>query len=459
MSRSLAVVPTLVAAVALALATTAATATAATPKPGAFSGALGVTVPKGATADVRAIDRATGAVAATATVSRKGTFSLTLPAGAYTVIGTVVPKGGKATRIVTAVSLKAGQKRTKADLKRAKRSKAKAKSKAKQKAKAAYVQERGQVTPGRVAAGIHAFTGNATGDWAFIQKGIQGLLSADVAAATERCPVAILEIERRADVLKELELQQSRYVDPSTRVTRNFILEDVRVSGSVLQVDADHVTVTATLTDAKTGKAIAQVTENVDRAHVFDQLETFAKNIGKELCTLHDAYDVALNLSANGKFATHDARGTFSGALLAQRTSAPGVVPVVSTGSAPFAWTGLTCAMKVTNTLCYDLVAPTVAWHATVDTTKDGLTVTWGTDGKDMATGTFDVQPDDADDPDPPPVPGEGLVYAIGAAPQSFTLPYAGGTQAIAGGVTEGGDGFTTTGTITVTPAGFTAEP
>jgi hypothetical protein len=448
------------AALALALGATTATASAA-PKPGTFSGTLGVTVPKGADASVRAVDRATGALAGTASVSRQGAFMLKLPAGAYTVIGTVVPKRGKATRIVSAVSLKAGQKRAKADLKRSKKTKAKKKSKSKAnpKAKRAYVQEHGQVTPGNVAAGIHAFTGNATGEWIYIQKGLQSLLTTDVLIAVEDCPVTIVEVERRADIIKELEFQQSKYVDPSTRVTRNFILEDVQVSGSVLQVDADHVTVTATITDNKTGKHIAQVTENVDSGHVFDQLQTFAENIGKELCTLHDTYDVALNLNANGTFATHNATGAFAGTLLAKRTSAPGTVPVVSTGSAPFAWTGLTCAMKIPITLCYGLIAPPVAWHATVTTSKDQLQVAWGIDGKDMATATFDVQPEDPADYDPPPIPGEPLVFSAGAAPQSFTLPYTGGPQAISGGITEGGDGFTTSGTITVTPAGYTAEP
>lgn len=457
MSRSLASVLTLLAVALAATPAATATAVAATPKPGSFSGALGVTVPKGAAAEVRAIDRVTGAVAGTASVSRTGAFTLRLPAGAYTVIGTVLPKKGPATRIVSAVSLKAGQKRTKADLKHSKRTKVK--SKTKKKAKASYVQELGQVTPGTVAAGIHAFTGNATGEWANVQKGLQSLLSASVAEAVAKCPVAIVEIERRADILKELEFQKSKYVDPSTRVTRNFIVEDVQVSGSVVQVDADHAVVTATITDNKTGKAIAQVTENVDADHVFEKLQDFADNIGKELCTLHDTYDVTLNLNANGNFATHAATGAFSGTLLAKRTSAPGVVPVVSTASAPFAWTGLTCTMKIGSTLCYALIAPAVAWHATINTTKDALQVQWEIDGKDLATGTFDVQPSGPDDPDPPPVPGVGLVYSIGAAPQSFTLPYAGGTQAISGAVTEGGDGFTTTGTITVTPVGYTAEP
>jgi len=36
----------------------------------------------------------------------------------------------------------------------------------------------------------------------------------------------------------------------------------------------------------------------------------------------------------------------------------------------------------------------------------------------------------------------------------SFTVPYAGGTQAITGGLSDGGDGFFNTGSMTVKPSG-----
>jgi hypothetical protein len=39
----------------------------------------------------------------------------------------------------------------------------------------------------------------------------------------------------------------------------------------------------------------------------------------------------------------------------------------------------------------------------------------------------------------------------MGMTPRSFELPATGGTQALSGSVTDGGDGFFTDGTLTVT--------
>jgi len=51
-------------AVVLALAAPVATTAHAAARPGTFAGSLGIKVPKGAHADVRAVERATGIVAA-----------------------------------------------------------------------------------------------------------------------------------------------------------------------------------------------------------------------------------------------------------------------------------------------------------------------------------------------------------------------------------------------------------
>ena len=42
----------------------------------------------------------------------------------------------------------------------------------------------------------------------------------DVMNARSDCGTTLIEVERRAELLKELEFQQSPYVDPSTRAAR-----------------------------------------------------------------------------------------------------------------------------------------------------------------------------------------------------------------------------------------------
>ena len=53
--------------------------------------------------------------------------------------------------------------------------------------------------------------------------------------------------------------------------------------------------------------------------------------------------------------------------------------------------------------------------------------------------------------PDAPPIPGQPGPALIGTEPRDFELPLAGGTQPFSGGFKDGGDGWTNTGSITVT--------
>ena len=80
-------------------------------EPGVFAGTLGVTVPKGGHATVRAVEVAGGTVVGAKDVGRSGAFSLRLPAGAYVVRGVVVPRRGAVVTKAIAVSLKPGQRR------------------------------------------------------------------------------------------------------------------------------------------------------------------------------------------------------------------------------------------------------------------------------------------------------------------------------------------------------------
>ena len=113
------------------------TATDASAKPGIFAGTLGIKVPRGAEADIRAVDRATGTVAAARPVGRPARFSLSLRPGTYLVVGTVVTKSGKLVQKRIGVSLRSGQKRKRTSLKARRRKGRRARP------RAAFVQERG----------------------------------------------------------------------------------------------------------------------------------------------------------------------------------------------------------------------------------------------------------------------------------------------------------------------------
>jgi hypothetical protein len=434
-------------AVVLAVAALPATTAHAAAKPGTFAGSLGVKVPKGAQADVRAIDRATGVIAAVRTVGRAGRFSLSLAPGAYLVVGTVVTAQRKVVQKRIAVSLKAGQKRKHASLTARKR-------KRRPRARAAFVQERGNVTPGRIAVEIPNVTGS-TGDreWDAFKGGINDLMINDILSARDDCGTAVIELERRADIIKELEFQQSPYVDPSTRRTRNFIIADIELRGSIAAAPGGKAKVGMTIVDKVTGKALGDRGTTLDANGDWGaSLETLAKQLADDLCKLSDVYAVTLDVSGEGRFATHSGAGAINVTLRARRDE-PGRKVWRATG--PLQWGNVTFTSKIDCPLI-DYVIPTISWSVTItDAGKGELQVTWTRDGNDGTTASIDCPPGGPDDPDPPPVPGEPGVALLNTGPESFLVPYAGGKQAVSGVVQDGGDGFFNTGTITVEPAGI----
>jgi len=444
---------------------------AATPKPGVFSGSLGVAVPRGGSAVVRAIERGSGRVAAAKETGRGGAFSLTLPPGAYAVASTIVSRSGRrTTQPLVGLSLKPGQRRTKASLKKAKRARKKGKRKHRRRARAAYVQELGQVTPGRVAVVVPYFTGLTDEEGVFIQKGIADLLTGDLVSLADGsmkggggCRYVLREINRLAEVQREIDLSQSRYADPATRITRNWIIPDVEIRGTLKRVRAplpagQRIAYETQLIDAHTGKELSRVTGSLPIEGFFDAEEELARKLSKEICKLSDVYEVQLDLQGSGTFATHEGSGTLHSTLHARRGTDGG--GAVWRDSGTLTWGDLTFSSKIPPCVMIDPIAGSLPWSVTIIDTGGELQVTWlaesqGTAG--MSTASVDCPKEGPDDPDPPPIPGQPGPALLAVEPVTFTLPYAGGTQPISGGITDGADGFRNSGTITVTPAGVAA--
>lgn len=452
-SRTRALPTAVVAAAAIALALPASGQAAS---PGTFAGTLGSKLPKGAKAEVRAVDRASGSVVKARGISRSGAFSLSLPAGQYLVIGSVIGKPGKGAKVTTtqvAVSLKAGQKRTKAKLNARKGKKAKKKTKKRRAAKhkrgrAAYAQELGQVTPGNIAIELPAFTG-ATGELAVLNRGIAAMLITDVVGASGECDVTVVEVEHRDDIIRELEFQQSPYVDPATRVKRNFVIGDVEVKGTLKNGPGNKtLDYDVRLIDKRSGKEVGKLSGTMETADFFDAAERLAKHLSEELCKLSDTYEVTLHVDGTGNFATHTATGTVDSKLTVKRS---GRKSRVWKGSGSLAWANPVLSPKVPCQYTAP-VMPVVAWNVTMTAQSDTqFQVDWGVPENDMMTVTVVA----CGDPPSPPVPGQPGTALLQIGPLSFPLPTTGGVQQISGGFQSGGDGWTNNGTMTIKPAGI----
>lgn len=434
-------IPLVLAAIALAAGGDVAVAA---PKPGTFAGSLGVAVPKGGQGEVRAISRADGTVAAARTTSRSGGFSLTLPAGQYLVVGAVIPVRGRGralTQTRIAVTLKSGQRRVKTSLKARKRNKS-----SRKRARSAYTQELGQVTPGSVAVEIPSFTG-ATGELGVMNKGLADMLITDVVGtggAGDECDVAVLEVEHRADVIKELELQKSPYFDPSTRVTRNFILGDVEVRGTLSNGAGDKTLgYDLRLIDKSSGNEVGRLQGSLDTADMFDAETKLAKQLNDELCKLSDVYEVKLTVNGSGDFATHSATGTLDTTINAKRT---GKKSKIWRGDGSLSWTNMGYSSKIDCSYMPE-PAPVIPWSVTLTNNGGGmLDVEWQPGGNDMTTATVVCKGGS--------VGGQPGTSLLQAGPNQFQIPVAGGTQVISGGFTAVGSGWTNNGTITIKPKG-----
>jgi hypothetical protein len=441
--------PRVVTALLAALLILPMTARAAAPRPGVFAGTLGVKVPKGGHARVRAIDAASSVVVASKDVGRSGAFSLRLPAGAYVVRGVVLPRRGAVVTKSTAVSLKPGQRRTGTKLTARKKTR-------KKRARAAYVTERGNVRLGSVAAGIYPFSfsgPSSTSDLALWSGGFDDLLINDVLeGAGKRCPghVTLREVARLADVLREFELGKSRYADKSTFPQRNLIILDVAVHGTVTEAADGTARVTLTITNDRTGANLGAIEAPLDLADVYAGEEKVAGQLTDKLCALSETFEVTLDVNGAGHFATHDASGTMHAVLLARRSGDEW------TASGPLQWQNVGFTPK-TECPYVDMVVPAITWSVNIADAGDGLTVTWSRDGNDTTTASVDCPPGGPDDPDPPPIPGQVGTSLVNTGPGTFTLPYTGGTTPISGIVQDSGDGFFNDGTINVKPIGITA--
>lgn len=158
------------------------------------------------------------------------------------------------------------------------------------------------------------------------------------------------------------------------------------------------------------------------------------------------SYTVVLDDLETGDFATHRVTAKLTGRVA---TTPVAGAPTKSSASAPVTWTPLTAESKVPECSLIDPVTAGV-WTAEITTDNpDTITVTIDFSADTHLNYTFYcVYPDSP----PSSTPGFTGAMPVGFAPRTFTLPRSGGTQTIAGAVQDQGDGFTSGGTVTVTP-------
>lgn len=426
-----------IAVLALGTATPAASARAAT-KRASLSGSIGATAPARGRALVRAVSLADRSIVAARTLPNNGAFKLSLPAGSYLMVGTVL-SDTRATTERIAVTLKPGQKRTKVKLTTKLR-------KPKARARASYKTQGGRGRKGVSAVGINPFRGPpaTAGELHYLAQGAADLMTVDlVDNVARKCPSKVLVHEVSPAIVKALQaeatLGRSPYADRSSFPPAHRIVSNVRVDG-VISGDGASATSTITIKDTGTGEIVATLTEPLGD-DPFAALARQTANLTEIVCDRVGGYDVKLDLHAGLTSAFYTASGQFRGTLIAEQET-----PSTWSGSADFEWADSTFAPSDGCSLLNPL-APRVKWSAEISTeSADRIRVSWNVAGDDHVTVTRDCPPENSGSYDPPPDTRAPGVSIGSPEPMSFTLPKAGGNQTITGDAAMN----TLSGTLTV---------
>ena len=233
--------------VVVALSVTTAEAMA---KPGTFAGSLGIKVPRGAEAEIRAVPRATGRSRGAAGRPERALQPLA-PSGA-------VPRRrhGRDPPGQADPEADRGQPQVGTEAQGHVAEGAQAQARAGPSPRRLRAGER-QATPGRIAVEIYNVRGSVGDpDWDAFSPGINDLIINDVVNSRDECGTAIIETDRRAELIKQLEFESSPYVDPSSRVVRNLIIGDVEIRGTISPLPGDRAKVAMTIVDKHSGKTL-----------------------------------------------------------------------------------------------------------------------------------------------------------------------------------------------------------
>lgn len=168
------------------------------------------------------------------------------------------------------------------------------------------------------------------------------------------------------------------------------------------------------------------------------------KTVSGDLTEALGPYTVTLTDTETGTFATHDTSSKLSGTLAPAEVG--GSQPLRWVASGPVTWSDHSATSKMEDCTYGDPQAGG-SWTATITEAGDDrirVQLDFTADARVLWTVTC---------PGPAVIGGQPGATPIGLAPRDFELPAGGGTQALGGGFTQGGDGWTTNGTLTVTPA------
>ncbi len=213
-------------------------------------------------ATVRAVDIETDKVVTSTPVGANGAYSLALPSGNFALETSIVSGTGSLLQNLAAVVRVRGGAARHLNLTAHRRKRAKRHSHRGRrhghahKGRSANTNPRdGRSYPG-LAIGFEPFTGGG-GEWDYVRNALPDLLTTDLvedathaaaAAYKPGCDWTIIDNLRYAEIERELALQQTPYIDPTTRVQPGHrISPDAYLDGEVTPIAGESAIITVNL--------------------------------------------------------------------------------------------------------------------------------------------------------------------------------------------------------------------
>jgi hypothetical protein len=281
-----------VAVAAAAALVSAATATAAEAADVKLSGKLGGTnLPKrsAGVSIFKAMNLSDGTFAGAQYLSRRGAFSVKVPPGPYGLLaGSVfLKKKSPTTRLVGALLARSGKSR-----------------------RLPLSLRRSAADP---IAGVNYFTGGPS----YQNRGFPGMIETDlILQRGSPCNFRIVALMQRAEVLKELRLQQTKYFDPKTRVKTGRLLNPtVIVNGSIVSHGEGDVSYSIRVVNSKTGKVKGSISGRTTPNNYLSISTDIAKQLAKIICQPDDVFFRITGYTLNEKSSTSHGERTASHTL------------------------------------------------------------------------------------------------------------------------------------------------
>lgn len=379
---------------------------------------------------VRAIRVPDGQVVGGTVVPRSGAWKLKLDPGAYVLTASVVTAARSLDAMAPVQRVRAGRTtRTRVSLKR----------------KRAPAVKKRQRKPARAAAqsaaiGIAPFT--ATGPNPQLGKGLADMLiTAMSGARSGDCDALVVEVEHRADLLREIALSNSQLADPRTRLRTDQLIDPaVTVRGSVATT-ATSTSWTLEIVDQATGNVIGGDSGTADGADIFDAPPDMAQRLLDQICG--PDYQVTIEINAMVSVGTYVGTGLMTAVVPVRAQRQGSGPPAKWTGREPVVFGALSYGGVPGCSVIPDPHTGTAYVEIQRSSAPDMIEVIWGAE---TFTGTQLVCPGETIPNGVPPIqPFQGT------QPTLLVMPASGGSQSVAGGLGSGGAGWTNSGTVTVT--------